>query len=72
MYDVFWILLLAAFVLGVILGVLLMVVIGIRSTSRYQHLYELPSTRAEAASRRLLGSGVTTPPAYSDDDDEGE
>ena len=70
MNDVFWILLLAAFVSGAILGVLLMVVIGIRSTDRYQHLYDLPRTRAEAASRRLLGSGVTNPPANSDDDGE--
>ena len=70
MNDVFWILLLVGFVAGAILGVLLMVVIGIRSTDRYQHLYDLPRTRAEAASRRLLGSGVTNPPADSDDDGE--
>ena len=47
-----------------------MVVIGIRSTDRYQHLYDLPRTRAEAASRRLLGAGVTNPPPNSDDDEE--
>ena len=70
MTDVFWVLLLAGFVVGAILGVLLMLVIGIRSTDRYQHLYDLPRTRAEAASRRLLGSGVTNPPADSDDDGE--
>ena len=71
MSDVFWIFLLGAFVSGAILGVLLMVVIGIRSTDRYQHLYDLPRTRSEAASRRLLGSGVTNPAANSDDDGEG-
>ena len=70
MTDVLWVLLLAGFVVGAILGVLLMLVIGIRSTDRYQHLYDLPRTRAEAAARRLLGSGVTNPPADSDDDGE--
>ena len=59
MNDVFWILLLAAFVSGAILGLLLMVVIGIRSTDRYQHLYDLPRTRAQTSGRFVMSKATT-------------
>jgi hypothetical protein len=51
----------AAFLAGAVIGVLAIAVAGIRSDDRAKNLTSAPRTRAEAATRRLLGVGVRNP-----------
>jgi hypothetical protein len=70
MNEVIWILVLVVFLFGGTLGVLVMVVVGIRSTDRALNLTGAPRTRAEALSRRMLGVGVMNPAPGPDDAEE--
>jgi hypothetical protein len=60
----------AVFLSGAVIGVLAIVVAGIRSDDRAKTLTGAPRTRAEAATRRLLGVGVRTPEACHRPDQE--
>ena len=60
----------AAFLSGVVIGILAIAVAGIRSDDRAKTLTRAPRTRAEAATRRLLGVGVRTPAACHRHDQE--
>jgi hypothetical protein len=50
-----WIPVLAVFLSGVVTGVFVMLVIGIRIGSRGRHLTDEPTTRVDAFTRRVLG-----------------
>jgi len=52
------ILALAGFLSGVTIGIIALIVVGIRSDDRCKNLTHTPRTRVEAATRRLLGVGV--------------
>jgi hypothetical protein len=61
----------AVFLCGASIGILAVLVAGIRSEDRAQNLTRTPRTRTEAATRRLLGAGTrdhgTCPgPAFPD------
>ena len=61
----------AVFLCGASIGILAVLVAGIRSEDRAQHLTRIPRTRTEAVTRRLLGAGTrnhgTCPgPAFPD------
>lgn len=45
------------FLFGVALGVIALIVAGIRSDDRAKTLTDAPRTRVEAATRRMLGAG---------------
>jgi hypothetical protein len=51
----------AAFLAGSAIGVLAILVSGIRSDDRAKNLTGIPRTGTEAVTRRLLGVGVRTP-----------
>jgi hypothetical protein len=51
----------AAFLAGSAIGVLAILVAGIRSDDRAKNLTGIPRTGTEAVTRRLLGVGVRTP-----------
>jgi hypothetical protein len=48
----------AVFLCGASIGILAVVVAGIRSDDRAQNLTSTPRTRTEAVTRRLLGAGT--------------
>ncbi len=48
----------AVFLCGASIGILAVVVAGIRSDDRAQNLTSTPRTRIEAVTRRLLGAGT--------------
>ena len=48
----------AVFLCGVSVGILAVLVAGIRSEDRAQSLTRAPRTRTEAVTRRLLGAGT--------------
>ena len=48
----------AVFLCGASIGILAVVVAGIRSDDRAQNLTSAPRTRAEAVTRRLTGAGT--------------
>jgi hypothetical protein len=48
----------AVFLCGASIGILALVVAGIRSDDRAQNLTSTPRTRTEAVTRRLLGAGT--------------
>ena len=52
------ILAIAVFLAGAALGILAVIVIGIRRDDRAQHLTDAPHTHVEAATRRVLGVGI--------------
>ena len=54
------ILTLAVFLSGAVVGVLAMLVIGIRKVDRARHLADEPDTRLDALTRSTLGVGVRT------------
>ena len=61
----------AVFLCGASIGILAVLVAGIRSDDRAQNLTRTPRTRTEAVTRRLLGAGTrnhgTCPgPAFPD------
>jgi hypothetical protein len=61
----------AVFLCGASIGILAVLVAGIRSEDRAQNLTRTPRTRTEAVTRRLLGAGTrnhgTCPgPAFPD------
>jgi hypothetical protein len=70
MSGILWILMLVVFLFGGTLGLLAMVVIGIRSSEHRSNLYGPPCSRAEFASRRLLGGGCANPAPDRDDIEE--
>jgi hypothetical protein len=49
---------LAVFLCGASIGILAVVVAGIRSDDRAQNLTRAPRTRTEAVTRRMLGAGT--------------
>lgn len=51
---------LAAFLSGAAIGILAILVAGIRSDDRSKNLTSTPRTAAEAITRRLLGVGIRT------------
>jgi hypothetical protein len=51
------VLIIVAFLFGVALGVITLIVAGIRSDDRAKTLTDAPRTRVEAATRRMLGAG---------------
>ena len=62
-----WILVLAVFLSGAVVGVFVMLVIGIRRGDRPPHLADEPGTHLDALTRSVLGVGVRTGcPAGSD------
>lgn len=60
----------SVFLSGVVIGVLAIVVTGIRGDDRAQNLTNAPCTRAAAVTRRLLGVGVRDAEAGSENHDE--
>jgi hypothetical protein len=60
----------AAFLAGSALGVLAILIAGIRSDDRAKNLARAPRTGTEAITRRLLGVGVRT--ADADHRNDGE
>jgi hypothetical protein len=60
----------AAFLAGSALGVLAILIAGIRSDDRAKNLARSPRTGTEAITRRLLGVGVRT--ADADHRNDGE
>jgi len=68
---VFWILIAVMFLFGGSLGILAVLVVGIRSADRSLNVRDAPQTPAEAVSRRLL-IGVRNAAADGDDTGEGE
>ena len=55
-----WLLVLAVFLSGTVVGVFVMLVIGIRKGDRGQHLTDEPGTRLDALTRSVLSIGVRT------------
>lgn len=55
-----WILVLAGFLSGVVAGVFVVLVIGIRRGDRAHHLADGPGTPLDALTRSVLGVGVRT------------
>jgi hypothetical protein len=53
---------LAVFLCGASIGILAVLVAGIRSEDRAQNLTRTPRTRTEAITRRLLGAGTRNHP----------
>jgi hypothetical protein len=51
------VLIIVTFLFGVALGVITLIVAGIRSDDRAKTLTDAPRTRVEAATRRMLGAG---------------
>lgn len=70
MGEIIWILVLVVFLFGGTLGVLVMVVIGIRASDRSLNLWGAPRSRAESASRLLVGGGAMNPAPDPDDAEE--
>ena len=66
-----WTLVLAVFLSGVAIGVLVMLVIGIRRGDRARRLADEPGTRLDAVTRRMLGVGVRISGSAGDSRDEG-
>ena len=66
-----WTLVLAVFLSGAAIGVLVMLVIGIRRGDRARHLADEPGTRLDAVTRRMLGVGVRISGSAGDSRDEG-
>jgi hypothetical protein len=52
------VLIIVAFLSGVAIGVVALIVVGIRSDDRAKTLADAPRTRVEAATRRMLGAGA--------------
>ena len=48
----------AAFLSGAVLGVLALLIVGIRRSDRARHLADSPRTPVEAVTRRVLGVGT--------------
>ena len=48
----------AVFLSGAVLGVLALLIIGIRKGDRARHLADPPHTQVEAVTRRVLGVGT--------------
>jgi hypothetical protein len=55
-----WILILAVFLSGAVVGVFVMLAIGIRIGDRAQHLTDEPGTRVDSLTRSVLRVGVRT------------
>jgi len=66
-----WTLVLAVFLSGAAIGVLVMLVIGIRRGDRACRLADEPGTRLDAVTRRMLGVGVRISGSAGDSRDEG-
>jgi hypothetical protein len=64
------IIVLAVFLSGTIIGVLAIVVAGIRSDDRARNLTSTPRSRTEAVTRRLLGVGIRGTEAASENHDD--
>jgi hypothetical protein len=60
---------LAMFLCGAAIGVLLLVVLGIRSDAKSEHLTDQPATHREAIARRVLGVGIRS--AKRDESERG-
>jgi hypothetical protein len=67
--EIVWILLAVMFLAGVLVGMLALLVAGIRSDDRRRHIHRGPCSRAEHASRRLL-VGIREPSSDADDGEE--
>ena len=52
------ILAIAVFLSGAVLGVLALLIVGIRRGDRARHLADAPHTHVEAVTRRVLGVGT--------------
>jgi hypothetical protein len=65
-----WIIGIAVFLSGAAIGVLAILVAGVRSGDRAKNLTRTPRTRTEAVTRRLLGVGVRNADAWSCEDEE--
>jgi hypothetical protein len=60
----------AAFLAGVTIGILVVLVVGIRRDDRAKNLTNAPRTHVEAATRRALGVGVRS--GHADHSEHGE
>ena len=56
------ILAIAVFLAGAVLGVLTLLIVGIRKGDRAGHLADTPHTQVEAITRRVLGVGTRNHP----------
>jgi hypothetical protein len=60
----------AVFLSGVVIGILAILIVGIRSDDRARNLTRKPRTRTEAVTRRLLRVGTRDTEARSENHDE--
>jgi hypothetical protein len=64
----FAIVIVATFLSGAVLGVLVLLIVGIHRGDRAQHLADAPRTHVEAVTRRVLGVGTRS---RRDENEEG-